>query len=146
MKKLAIWLGIVAIASACKSTSVEKDNLIHYQETVTINDVPKTSLTFYGVSDSRCPENVQCVWAGYVNVDLELTGVSTEGRISEHVKMCLGDCDLIQNRKYKITDTLDHNFAGQDYRFILSQVNRPALADSAAGVKAYTIALDVQKR
>ena len=46
---------------ACQSASVDKkDDVIKYKESITLQDVPKATLTFFEVSDSRCPEGVQC--------------------------------------------------------------------------------------
>lgn len=127
----------------CKSSSVDKKiDGIRYKETVTINEVPRASLTFFDVSDSRCPEGSQCIWAGNATVDLELTGVTSEGRITEHIKMCLGSC----NRQLSGPDTLNHTFAGQQYRFILNAVNIDPNMKGAAYKEAYYINLQIEKK
>lgn len=40
---------------------------------------PGLSISFDGVKDSRCPQNVQCVWAGQLLYLLTLHGRSSEG-------------------------------------------------------------------
>ena len=140
MKALSFFSLLTLSIMSCKSTGVDKNSDdIKYKETVTINDVPRSTLTFFDVSDSRCPEDVQCVWAGNATVDLAFTGVTTEGGITNHVSMCLGTCGNIQ-------DTLDYDFAGQKYRFILKAVNPKAKAANAEPKENYSISLDIQKK
>ena len=50
-------------------------------------------VTLKTVNDSRCPSDGQCIWAGYVAVDVELTDAapaSQMARISLHVKNITG--------------------------------------------------------
>ena len=148
MKRISLvaLLGILTIA--CQNASVDKkDDVLKYKETVIINDVPQSSLTFFDVSDSRCPEGVQCVWAGNATVDLALEGVGTEGKISKHVNMCLGDCRMLyENASYRQVDSLDQEFAGQNYRFILEAVNPKAKVDSTRKKEDYSIVLRIEKQ
>lgn len=142
MKKIYILLFTSVILSACQKSSVDKkeEGLIHYKEIVPINDVPIATLTFFDVNDSRCPEGGQCITAGNANIDLALDGVTTEGRITKHVKMCLGDCSNFQ------PDTLDEEFAGLKYRFILKAVNPYPKVDATNNKPAYTISLGIEKK
>jgi hypothetical protein len=125
----------------CKSASVDKEDVIRYQETILINEVPRTTLTFFDVNDSRCPANAQCIWAGNATVDLALTGVSTEGIVTKHISMCLGSCKTSFG-----ADTLDHEFTGQKYRFILTAVNPYPQPETQQSKSGYTISLQVEKR
>jgi hypothetical protein len=144
MKRYFVLVLTIAGMMSCKSSGVDKkEEGIKYKETVTLNDVPKASLTFFGLADSRCPENVNCVWAGNATVDLLLSGVTTEGGVNEHVKMCLGQC----GQKFKEADTLDRKFAGEDYRLILTAVKYYSKPDTAgkANENAY-ILLKIEKK
>ncbi|MEO6288118.1 MAG: hypothetical protein ABIN80_06815 [Dyadobacter sp.] len=143
MKRYFLLVLTIAGMMSCKSSGVDKkEEGIKYKETVTLNDVPKASLTFYGLADSRCPENVQCVWAGNATVDLLLSGVTTEGGVNEHVKMCLGQCD----QKFKEADTLDRKFAGEDYRLILTAVKPYPKVDSTRKIEDTYILLKIEKK
>jgi hypothetical protein len=119
MKKIYYLLLASLSFAACQKSSVDKkeEDEIRYKETVQLNDVPRATLTFFDVEDSRCPEGVQCIWAGQASVDLALEGVSTEGKVIRHVKMCFGTCSSFQ------ADTLDQEFAGEKYQFILKSVS-----------------------
>ncbi|MDQ6478317.1 hypothetical protein [Dyadobacter sp. LHD-138] len=142
MKSVYILLLTSLVLSACQKSSVDKkeEGLIHYKETVAINDVPSATLTFFDINDSRCPEGAQCITAGSANIDLALDGVTTEGRITKHVKMCLGDCFNFQ------PDTLDEEFAGLKYRFILKAVNPFPKVNTVPNKPDYNIALVIEKK
>ncbi|MBO9614001.1 MAG: hypothetical protein J7619_14955 [Dyadobacter sp.] len=142
MKKYVFVLFAV-MAAACKSTVVDKrEDGIKYKETVTLNDVPAATLTFFEVDDSRCPEDVVCIWGGRASVDLLLSGVTTEGGIKEHVKMCLGECNASTG-----SDTLEKTFAGQKYKFVLSAVNPyPNTRDTTRTKAKYSIQLKIEKK
>lgn len=148
MKRGIILTMLSILMLACQSASVDKkDNEIKLKETVILNDVPKSTLTFFEISDSRCPEGVQCFWAGNATVDLFLEGVTTEGKTSKHINMCVGDCrTLYKSSPYRQSDTLDQEFAGQQYRFILEAVNPAPKVDSAAKKEAYSILLKIERK
>ncbi|WP_439555845.1 hypothetical protein [Dyadobacter sp.] len=148
MKKLFLLICVGSMFS-CKDNSINKDEYISYKETITINDVPKATLTFFGYGDSRCPEGANCIWAGNAQVDLLLSGVTTEGGINEHVKMCLGSCNFFEkdssNTGFAMADTLDKNFAGQQYRFILSALEPGPSLDTLRQKEVRRIKLKVEK-
>ena len=140
MRKLYYIFLAGFLLGACQKSSVDKkeEGLIHYKETVSINDVPPASLTFFEVEDSRCPEGANCIIAGFVQVDLALNGVTTDGRITNHLKMCIGCGEVMY-------DTLDYNFAGQGYRFILKSVTPYPKIDLPNKKTDYSISLDIKK-
>jgi hypothetical protein len=143
MKRYFLLVMTIAGMMSCKSSGVDKkEEGIKYKETVTLNDVPKASLTFFGLADSRCPENVNCVWAGNATVDLLLSGVTTEGGVNEHVKMCLGQC----GQKFNEVDTLDKKFAEEDYRLILTAVKPYPKIDSTRKIEDTYILLKIEKK
>lgn len=148
MKRAIALFTISILMLACQSASVDKRNdVIKFRQTVALNDVPRADLTFFDVSDSRCPEGVQCIWAGNATVELALDGVGTDGKISKRVKMCLGDCRTLYKAPFhRSVDSLEQEFAGQKYRFILEAVNRPAREDTTKKKENYSITLRVEKK
>jgi len=142
MKKIYFIFFVSTALFACQKSSVDKkeEGILRYKETVSINDIPSATLTFFDVTDSRCPEGVQCIVAGNTHVDLALDGVTTEGRITKHVKMCLGDCSDF------LADTVNEEFAGYKYQFILKSVNPFPKKDTQAAKTEYTISLDIKKK
>jgi hypothetical protein len=142
MKKIYYLLLVCFAFTACQKSSVDKkqEDVIRYKETVQISDVPRATLTFFEVEDSRCPEGVQCIWAGEASIDLALEGVSTEGKMTRHVKMCFGTCSNFQ------ADTLDQEFAGEKYQFILKSVTPTPKADTQVNKLDYAISLSIKQK
>jgi len=142
MKKIYFLLFASSMLMACQKSSVDKkeEGVIYYKQSVSINDIPTATLTFFDVNDGRCPSGGQCITAGSANIDLALDGVTTEGRITKHVKMCLGDCSNFQ------PDTLDEEFAGLKYRFILRAVNPFPKVDAVKSKPDYNISLVIEKK
>jgi hypothetical protein len=142
MNKLYYLLLPGLILAACQKSSVDKKEAddIRYKETVQLHDIPRATLTFFEVDDSRCPEGVQCIWAGNASIDLLLEGVSTEGKLNRHVKMCFGTCSNFQ------PDTLEEDFAGEKYQFILKAVKPALKSDVQVNKTDYAISLDIKKK
>jgi len=142
MKQLYFILFASLTILACQKSSVDKkdEGILRYKESVAINDIPRATLTFFDVADSRCPEGLQCFVAGNARVDLTLDGVTTEGRITKHVKMCLGDCSSF------LADTVNEEFAGSKYQFILKSVSPLPKKDVQAVKTEYNISLDIKKK
>ena len=130
---------------SCQNKSVDKkDDFIKYKETIILNDVPRSTLTFFDVSDSRCPAGAQCIWAGNVSVDLALEGVTTEGKSVKHVNLCLGACRGENNASpYQQVDSVDQDFAGIKYRFILDSIKPDARMEQVK--QDYAISLRIKK-
>ena len=141
MKRMYFILFAGTAIMACQKSTVDKkdEDVLRYKESISINDIPRATLTFFEVNDNRCPEGVQCIVAGSANVDLALDGVTTEGRVTKHVKMCLGDCSNF------VADTVNEEFAGYKYRFILKSVNPFPKKDVQAAKTEYNISLDIKK-
>lgn len=148
MKKTALLVMVSILMMSCQSASIDKnDDEIKYKETKILSDVPKSTITFSEVTDSRCPEGVQCIWAGNAIVDLSLDGVNTEGKISKKIKMCLGDCNsLYPAEAFREIDSVEQEFAGQKYLFILEAVNPSPKVDSNKTKADYSILLKIEKR
>jgi hypothetical protein len=78
--------------------------------------------------------------AGNASIDLLLEGVSTEGKLNRHVKMCFGTCSNFQ------PDTLEEDFAGEKYQFILKAVKPALKSDVQVNKTDYAISLDIKKK
>lgn len=103
MKKLiAIF---IFLAFACTKEEVSSQvNLgesitAEYAKTVEIKDA--ISLKVSNVEDSRCPKNVQCPWAGLVNVSLNVSdkSASKDIKIEFSAKSSKGEAEL-NGQKY----------------------------------------------
>lgn len=68
------------------------------------------------INDSRCPVDVQCIWAGNARVKLNVKGLETSDAV---LSFCIGQCD----NGYHEADTLAIRYQNQAYTIILSEVN-----------------------
>lgn len=68
------------------------------------------------ISDSRCPVNVQCVWAGNAKAKVVLTSAGSEN-IS--LELCLGQCDS----GFKETDRVSFKLNNESYSLILNKID-----------------------
>lgn len=145
MKYTTLLLGISIVLFSCSNNAVNKqqeEQVIHYQETVAL---PKGgTLTFAEVEDSRCPENVQCVWAGNATVDLQLRS-GEANQEAQSVKMCLGDCSQLYPKSgFREADTVQVSVQGTPHTLILTQVNPYPNTTKPTKKEDYTIKLKIQ--
>lgn len=76
-------------ASSNENTTVETNSSSPQKETIYLKEGQniflkeyKMNVTFKRmVEDSRCPKDVQCVWAGNATAEVEFMGVSTRPRV-----------------------------------------------------------------
>ncbi|UOG74369.1 hypothetical protein MTX78_19900 [Hymenobacter tibetensis] len=61
--------------------------------------------TVSGISDSRCPANLQCIWAGEATVDVELRDAI--GAV-QNASLCLGDCRGKNDSATVVLNTIPH--------------------------------------
>ena len=90
-KPLVLFILVSLFASyACEE---EEPDFLKEEVTLSLNQCEAISgqykLCLDSISDSRCPLNVECVWAGEVVVDLWLRS----GDLIFPFRLCLGDSD-----------------------------------------------------
>jgi hypothetical protein len=102
----AIALFFLAGCSAPSRTLQAGQFVLKPDESITSDD-GSTKLTFLEVSeDSRCPTNVQCVWAGQVKVLIEVTlGTEIQQYTLVTVPAFEGDLSSIEFGDYTVTLT-----------------------------------------
>lgn len=75
------------------------------------------------INDSRCPVNVNCIWAGNAKVKLSVSGTGME---KTDLDFCLGQCD----NRFQEADTVIFQQNNQSYSLILNKVEPyPGTAD-----------------
>ena len=145
MKYPTLIFGISVALFACSNNAVNKqqeERVIHYKETVALPTAG--TLTFAEVEDSRCPENVQCVWAGNATVDLQLRS-GQANQEPQTVKMCLGDCSpLYPKSGFREADTVQVSVQGTPHTLILTQVSPYPNTTKPTKKEDYTIQLKIQ--
>lgn len=145
MKNVLLISAISVALLACDKNSVNKQDdpgRIQYMETVALS--PIGSLTFKDLNDSRCPENVQCVWAGNVVVDLEITSTKSSNNEVQTVKMCLGECSPIYPKKgFLESDTAFFTYGGINHTLTLTDVSPYPNTTKTVEKKDYSIKLKI---
>ncbi|MEO8793880.1 MAG: hypothetical protein ABI390_00365 [Daejeonella sp.] len=127
-KLSATFAFFFATIFTCIMCSSSCDNEITNPSTAELNSAFKVSLkdkvlinkdfvvTLDSVKDSRCPEGVQCIWAGFAEAKISISKVS-EPSIS--LNLCLGQCD----KDFKTEDEKEFSLSGVDYLLQLSAIN-----------------------
>lgn len=124
-----IFLSATLISPTCKDEFHENSkaalNLpfeLTVYENVIFSDIG-LKIELSGVNDSRCPANVQCIWAGNAKLNLTISG----GVMQNAVNLCLGQCET----GFRETDTIAFNHRSQSYILVLKKVQPyPGTADA----------------
>lgn len=59
----------------------------------TSKSIGASTLVLKSISDSRCPINAQCIWAGYAKAYFKLTGTN----IDQEIILCKGECGTLES-------------------------------------------------
>lgn len=145
MKKAFVFVFLTALGCKTESLNAIDQNLgtdfnLKISQQTQVDGI---KLSFAEVVDSRCPSNAQCIRAGEVVVDLNL--INTQQKI----KMCLGECQLVQPHRKKgfITqDSLEVSVNSQKYLFILKQVNPYPTTTTTTTKENYEVKMQVVRR
>jgi hypothetical protein len=141
MKKAFVFLFLTALGCKTENLNAVEQNLgtdfnLKISQQTQVDGI---KLSFDEVADSRCPSNAQCIRAGEVVVDLNLN-------TQQKIKMCLGECQLVQPDRKKgfvVQDSLDVSVNSQKYLFILKQVNPYPTTMTTIPKENYEIKLQV---
>ena len=95
----------------------------------------KVTVQVDSIQDSRCPVNVQCVWAGNAQVVFTLSN-ETDRQVG---KLCLGSC----GKGFTTRDSLTVQLGREPYQVVLTRVSPVPNTDSIPVQKQAT--LEVRK-
>ena len=139
---LNLSLSLVFIVLFC-GASCEKDTLngikkgelnsdieLSINDKVLINNEFVIDLT--SIIDSRCPADVQCVWAGNASTQFKIIGSNESDLV---INLCLGQCDT----KFKTTDTTEFIRNNIRYSILLKEVTPYPKEGTSADKKAVFI-------
>ncbi|MEO5909555.1 MAG: hypothetical protein ABIP95_01645 [Pelobium sp.] len=125
--------------AACEKSTITPDALsfgekavLKPNEATYFGSTPENAfkLTIQEISDSRCPEGVNCVWAGEAVVKLSIKN------LTDSVAFAL----KISPSKNSLPDTLDFNIEKQTYRAILYGVNPyPEIKNKESSIATVTL-------
>lgn len=137
---LALFIGF----SSCKTEKValqEGTVFLNYQQPLTIDPSTKTVATFTEVADSRCPENVNCIWSGSVTVDL-LLDIQSQ-KTQKALKLCLY-CMAAKDGS-KIPPSSDIDLGGEKYKVELQSVTPSPNTEIQKKKEDYVISIKINK-
>jgi hypothetical protein len=93
MKTVAALLAAVLLLPAATSAAPIRDRaMAHIGETVRVHGVRVTPLRV--LEDSRCPQNVRCIWAGQVRLAVRIGGAIRELTLGQPVAVSAGRLQL----------------------------------------------------
>ncbi|MPR34747.1 hypothetical protein [Salmonirosea aquatica] len=101
MKHFTLLLGIGLIFFSCQSDRIGPkpvEKVIKYKESI---ELPNGELTFAGVEDGRCPQELLCIWGGSVVIDLGLRSAKYE----KTLKLILGQGSELQKAQVSLDGT-----------------------------------------
>lgn len=139
MNKIIIGLGIVAIVglglyafNQNKTQPPTSEAESQLGETLTSEDIQVTPIAI--VEDSRCPTDVQCIWAGRLVVKTELKS----GTVLETRDMELGVGTTFQDKEITLASATPHPKSGKlidknDYRLKYNVEKLPDTPTSSGG-------------
>ncbi len=145
----ALGIALILIAAGCitpGSSSVKADVYppLSQQFSLKMNQSAyfqqeRLLVRFLGVnSDSRCPTGVQCIWAGNVNISLELregTDADTSGAIS--------DISMVMDAGGEPTVKVANSFGNESYAIKLVAVNPYPQMNQTKDERDYSVTLQV---
>lgn len=137
---LALLIGF----SSCKTEKVALQDgtvLLNYQQPLTIDQSTKTVATFKEVADSRCPENVNCIWSGSVTVDLILD--IQNQKTQKALQLCLY-C-MAGKDGTKIPPSSDVDLGGEKYKIELQSVTPSPNTEIQKKKEDYVISIKINK-
>ena len=112
----------ILLASTCKEGNLEGIKKIGLNSPFGIPVNEKAIISESGlllevseINDSRCPINVECIWAGNSTVKLNVTSTGIE---KTDFTFCIGQCE----NRLQEADTVLLQHQNQSYSFILKEV------------------------
>ncbi|MEQ8242156.1 hypothetical protein [Fulvivirga sp.] len=117
------YLFLFFVTLTLVSCSDDTDNLcgdylslkLNQSKTIAIEGNEEANLQVVRIEDNRCPQDVVCIRAGEVFVDLKVNN-------NEVLNFCLGDC-IERNKGYVQADTIVTEVNDQDFKLVLRAVN-----------------------
>lgn len=144
MKKAFVFVFLTVLGCKTENLNAVEQNLgtdfnLKISQQTQVDGI---KLSFDEVADSRCPSNAQCIRAGEVVVDLNLN-------TQQKIKMCLGECQLVQPDRKKgfvVQDSLEVSVNSQKYLFILRQVNPYPTTTTVNAKENYEVKMQIVRR
>jgi len=145
MRKIISLLLLTFVLTSCKTEKVslkEGSRTFYYQQPELMNSRTQTFVTLTEVLDARCPEDVVCIWGGYVTVHLEFD--LRELKKKQNVQLCF-NCISSKPGDALTTAETEIDLEGTKYRLTLKSVNPNPNTKTPPKKEDYEVAVQIEK-
>jgi len=145
MLKVSLFLVLIMFLVCCKTNQIslkEGNNVLHYQKPNLLDKKSQTFITLAKVEDGRCPEDVNCIWAGLVNVNLEFDLRNLKKK--ENLNLCFG-CLTLKDSSRATPSESDINLEGTKYHVKLLGVRPNPNTKSPPKIENYEVSIQIDK-
>jgi len=121
MKRVAYLMAIVIVHTimACKKeedkNAFGKKVMLYLNQSTQIGNESNLNFKLKKVSDSRCRQDMICIWEGYASADIQITNAGT---VITSLEICTGGCTAV-NKQTQQTFTVNN----KSYSVLLNDVN-----------------------
>ncbi len=143
-KSTCFFLFIVFLTS-CKTEKIslkEGTRIFYYQQPDLMDSKTQTLVTLTQVEDARCPEDVVCIWAGYVSVNLEFD--LRELKKKHNLKLCLG-CPSLKPGDTPTPAYSEIDLEGTRYQVSLQSVKPNPNTKTPPKKEDYEVSVQIEK-
>ena len=145
MYKTAWIFLLIVFLTSCKTEKVslkEGSRTFYYQQPDLMDPKSQTLVTLTQVEDARCPEDVNCIWGGYVSVNLEfdLRGLKKK----QNLKLCFS-CPSTKPGDTPTPPDSDIDLEGTKYHLTLQSVKPNPNHKTPPKKEDYEVTIQIDK-
>lgn len=93
MKKLVLFCSFILLLSNCASAPINDNEINQKLDSKSNKEIVLVKV----IDDSRCPEGVQCIWAGEVTIEV---AAYENGKLIEEVKFTINPTNNEEAKKW----------------------------------------------
>lgn len=145
MSKSVLFFFLISLITSCKTDRIllkEGNEILFYQQPNLLDKESQTFLTLSKVEDGRCPEDVNCIWGGLVNVNLEIDLRNSKKK--EDLKLCFG-CLTLKDSIKAIPSESEINLGGARYHIKLLDVKPNPNVGNPPKIKDYRVSIQIDQ-
>lgn len=140
------WLFLLMVfLTSCKTEKVslkEGSRTFYYQQPDLMDPKSQTLVTLTQVEDARCPEDLTCIWSGYVSVNLEFDIRKLKKK--QNLKLCFY-CPSSKPGENPATATSEIDLEGIKYRLTLQSVKPNPNHKTPPKKEDYEVSIQIER-
>ena len=145
MFKFSLLLFPVLLFASCKTDKIslkEGNSVLYFQQPERLGPRSQTLVTLTQVEDGRCPEDVNCIWAGLVNINLEFDLRNIKKK--ENLKLCFG-CLTLKDSLRSVPSESEIILEGTKYHIKLLDVKPNPSMKNPPKIEDYQVSIQIDK-